>query len=475
MAVTAVTSAILARNLSADDFGMIGIAMVVIGFLVRVGDVGIASALIQRRSIDERVLETAQALNAFLLGALFLCALVLVPFCGAAFKNPAVAPVVGVLSFGLLIPAFGFLPSALLTREMRFATLRVPSVAGVLVRGFVSVGCALAGWKYWSLVMGNLAGSFTTAMLLRVVRPVKTKWRAHRGTAHELMQFGLPLWGSGLVAFAVFNVDNFVIGSLMGTTTLGYYTVAMTWSTFVAGTIFETVHSVLFPRFSEIQLDRARLGELYFRSLRLVTFVAVMSNATLFAVSDGFLVTVLGKGSFQWLPSRYPLQILCVYGALRASIEPVAPVIMALGRSGLFLRANLIPALLEVCLLPLVARKWGLVGVACVVCVAYGLQWIVYGPFLRRELEIGTGSLIKIGIPALLAAGLGVLSAWAIPVKDPLSWGGIIFRSALVCAVFTLVHEVLTGGAIVAEVRHAMKALKGKGNAPKRQAVDLEM
>ena len=459
MAVSMVTSAILARTLGADDFGVVGIAMVVIGFFSRMSDIGIASSLVQRRTLDNQVSETARALNLILVGVLFLFAQVLSPFTRAAFKNPAVPRVVSVLAFGLLISTLGFLPSALLTREMRFAKLRIPSVGGTLVRGIVAVSCALAGWNYWSLVAGNLAGNFTTAMLLRAVRPVKAKWRIYRGAAKELLHFGLPLWGSGLLVFAVFNIDNFAIGALMGTTELGYYTVAMTWSTFITATLYETVHSVLFPRFSQIQLDRAHLAEMYYRSLRVIIFVAVMSNATLFAVADGFLVTVLGKGSPRWLPSLGPLHILCVYGALRAIMEPVGPVIMALGRTKLFLRATLLPALVEICLLPLVAIKLGLAGVACLICVAYGLQWIVYGPFLKRELEVGPFRLLKLIIPVLLAAISGVLISRTIQLKDPLSWGSIVLRSAVVCVIFAVVHEVLTRGAFLAEIKYAAKTL----------------
>jgi O-antigen/teichoic acid export membrane protein len=458
MAVTMVTSAILARNLSASDFGVVGIAMSVIGLFQRFSDIGINSSLIQRRALDKKVLETAQTLNLILVGALFLCALIFGPFTGSAFKSPAVPRVISVLAFGLLISTFGFLPSALLAREMKFAKLRVPSVGGTLVRGLVAVGCALAGWSYWSLVAGNLAGSFAMAVLLRIVRPVKAKLRVYRDNAKQLLLFGLPLWGSGLLVFAVFNLDNFVIGSVIGTTMLGYYTVAMTWSTFISGTLYETVHSVLFPRFSQIQLDRAYLTELYYRSLRVIMFISVMANAALFSVAGGFLVTILGKGTPRWLPSLGPLQILCVYGALRASIEPVGPVIMALGRTKLFLWANLIPALIEICFLPWIALKWGLRGVAGLVCVAYGLQWIVYGPFLKRELGMGPSKLLKLAIPVSLAAISGVLVSRTIQLNDPLSWGSILLRSGVVCVVFSIVHEVLTRGAFLAEIKIVAKA-----------------
>jgi PST family polysaccharide transporter len=458
MAVGLWASTILARTLGAEDYGVVGIATVIIGFLDRFSDVGISAALVQRKSNDEQVLETAQALNLILAGTLFLCALIVAPFTVKIFNNRAVPQVVSVLAFGFLFSAIGFLPAALLTREMRFATLRTPSVAGTIIRGFVAVGCALAGWKHWSLVSGNLAGTFSTGMLLKVVRPIKVKWRINPKIGLELLRFGWPVWFSGLLIFTVFNVDNFVVGSLRGATQLGYYTVAWTWATFACNTVYEIVHSVLFPRFSRMQPNRDNLAAMYLRSLRVVMFAAVMVNAILFAVADGFLVTVLGKGNLRWLPALYPLQILCIYGAIRASMEPVGNVIMALGRPKLLLRAMVLPISLELCFLPLVAIKWGLEGVALLVCLAYALQWVVYGPFLKRELKVGPGMMLKFAFPVLAGAVLGVITSRAIPLVHPLAWQSIILRTGVTCAVFTIVHELLTGGGILSELRLVLKS-----------------
>ena len=158
MAVGVATSAILARNLGADDYGVVGIAMIVIGFLGRFSDIGMTAALVQRPRIDERVLETAQTLNLILAAVLFACALAAAPFMAVVFKNYAVPQVVSVLACSLLISAIGFLPSALLTREMRFAALRIPFVTGAVALDYFAYRIGLnagllADSRYCSGVM----------------------------------------------------------------------------------------------------------------------------------------------------------------------------------------------------------------------------------------------------------------------------------------------------------------------------------
>ncbi len=453
MGVGVLTTTVLQRNLGPEDYGVVGVAMIVIGFLGRFSDMGMSSALVQTPNIDAAVLETSQALNMALSVVLFLCAVIAVPFSGMVFKNPAVPAVVFALSFSFLVSAIGFLPSSLLAREMRFGALRMPSVAGSLMSAVVAMSCVFAGLKYWSLVAGTLAATLTTSLLLNIVHPVKARWRIHRDVANRLLKFGLPLVATGILIFMVFNMDKFIIGSIMGASQFGYYAVAFTWSTYVANTLYEIVHSVLFSRFSQVQNDRASLAAMYYRSLQVVVFGAVLVNASLFAVADGFLVTMLGKGSERWLPSLPVLQILCVYGVLRASMEPVGNVILALGRTKLLLLAGLLCIAVELCLLPFVAVRWGLTGVACLVSVAYALQWVIYGPFLKRELGIGPGVLMKLAVPVSLAAISAVLASRMIQLQNPLSWASIILRCSVVCVVFTLLHEALTRGSMLKEIK----------------------
>jgi O-antigen/teichoic acid export membrane protein len=139
-------------------------------------------------------------------------------------------------------------------------------------------------------------------------------------------------------------------------------------------------------------------------------------------------------------------------------MEPVGNVIMALGRPKLLLRAMVLPISLELCFLPLVAIKWGLEGVALLVCLAYALQWVVYGPFLKRELKVGPGMMLKFAFPVLAGAVLGVITSRAIPLVHPLAWQSIILRTGVTCAVFTIVHELLTGGGILSELRLVLKS-----------------
>lgn len=450
-------SMILARRLGADDYGVVGIALVVIGLLNRFSEMGLSAAIVQRPHVDSKTLATAQSINALIGLGLFLAAQALAPLADVILHSPASVTVVRVLAFGFLINVVGFLPNAMLTREMRFAELRIPAVCGAVIRGVLAITCAIAGLKYWSIVIGTMAGNVVSAVGLRMMRPIRVKWSLDRVIGAELLRFGGPLLGVSVLVFAVFNIDNAIIGAQLGTAELGYYTVAMTWGTFVCGTLTEVVHSVLFPRFSREQADRPLLRSMYLRSLRLILFGAVLVNTTLFCVSDGFLYFILGKSTDRWMPALDTLRVLCCYGAVRAAMEPIGNVLLALGRPKIIFHANLIAVAVELAALPFVASRFGILGVGIFLCLAYATQWAIYLPFLRRELKIGPRDFLPIIGPSLGAIGVVMAAAFILPVDATTAPSAMILKSTVAGAVFVAVHELLSRGSIFREAFGLLK------------------
>ena len=79
------------------------------------------------------------------------------------------------------------------------------------------------------------------------MRKVPLGFRFDWPDARDFLRFGLPLLGTGLLAFMIFNLANFAISSTLGTEQLGYYGQAFVWGSFICGLLADTVNSVLFP------------------------------------------------------------------------------------------------------------------------------------------------------------------------------------------------------------------------------------
>jgi lipopolysaccharide exporter len=460
MLVQFAATTILARNLTAADYGVVGFATGIVALLIRVNGLGLSRAVIRSPQLEPRTISTAATLNTVFSIAAFVCAQAAAPLAGLLLNSPPATLVVRVLAFRLLLSPIGFLSDCVLSRELRFGELRIGAVLGVVVRGIVSVSLALTGWKYWSLVIGILADVLVGNTVVRIRRPVRFHYSLDRAEASRLLAFGVPLTVAGLASFAVLNADNLAIGSLMGATTLGYYTIAFTWAIYGSAAVQEVVQLVLYPKFSQMQDEPGRVKDAYLRVLRLVTWAVALVNISLLVVADGFLVNWLGQGTARWLPAAPALQVLCIYGIVRASVEATVNPLLAFGNSTIVLKAQGLTAAVELLCLPLVVLRFGIEGVAVLVTVAYAVQYAVYFPFLRARLDVRAADLVRVFAPVLAASIVGTGLAYAMPGDRLAAPWSMVAQVWWVCAGFLTTHEFLTRGRVIAECRAIVRAVR---------------
>ena len=443
LCVALATSAV-ARNLDPSDYGVVGFAAIVIGFLGQFSDVGVASAAIRRPALDRRSLRTAFTMKIILGCTAFAAALFAAPFARRFFEHPATGNVIRVLALDFLVSAVGFMPLVTLTREQNFRALIVPGVLSAAARCLLIVVLLWCGWKFWAVVLADVGATLAGGVAMQAARNAPMRLEFDAPVAWEYLRFGLPLLGSGILVFLVLNMDNFLVGSRMGSAPLGYYALAFTWGSFVCGLLYGTVHNATFPAFSAIQEDAAAMRRWYLKTVDMVGFIAVAANAALLANARFFLVTFLGKGSGKWLPAASAMRILCVYGILRAITEPVGNCILARGRTKMLLQANALAGAVELLLLLPAVRTGRIELVAAAVLAAYATQAVIYLPFLRREFSIGVGDLVAQLWPVIPALLGGCLVTSLLP--DSLGGGLVTLaaRGLFTALAAALIHGVCT-------------------------------
>jgi len=438
------TTLVVARNLNPSDYGVVGFATIVIGFLAQFSDVGVGSAAIRRPTLDQRSLRTAFTLKILLSCAAFVAAFLIAPYAHHFFEHPATANVIRFLALDFLVTTIGFMPLVELTREQNFRALVIPGVVSAVARCILTIALIWFGWKYWAVVYADVAANLAGSIAMQAARKIPIRFQFDWSVAREYLHFGVPLLGSGALIFLILNMDNFLVGSRMGSAKLGYYALAFTWGSFICGLLYGTVHSAMFPAFSAIQEDTVAMRRWYLKTVDMVGFVAVVVNTTLLANAHFFLVTVLGKGTDKWLPAATALKILCIYGIIRVVTEPVGNCIMARGRTKTLLRANALAGAVELILLLLVLRTGRIELVAAAVFIAYPTQAIIYLPFLRREFSITFWDLVAQLWPVIPA----LIGGYAITSLLPDSLGGTFLtlacRGLFTALTVALIHGLCT-------------------------------
>lgn len=393
----------VARIVAPKEFGVFAIALVVHTVVVNISDFGVSAALI--RDDAERVPASAPTIVTISLVASAalggLVALLSGPL-ARSLSSPAAATPIAIMALNLPLAGLTAVPSAMLRREFRMDRIFLADFANLAVSSAVVLVLALQGLGALALAWSWVAGQLATTLILLAYRAGRYRpgWRP--AEARRLLDFGLPIVGSNLLALLVLNVDYIVVGHVLGARALGLYMLAFNISGWASNVFGAVIRSVSMPAFARMRLEGRDMPEQFLKALRLVTGVTVPVCLILGGLARPAVVAIYGP---KWSAAASALVGLSVLGAGRILIELAGDYLVTLGRTRSVFFA-LIPWLAALAAtLILVARPYGIAGVGAgqaivVLCIVAP----VYGLLLR-----GTG----VGIwAALRALAPGV--AWAL-------------------------------------------------------------
>ncbi len=263
--VQLISSVLLARLLVPDDFGMLGMALVIVGIGQIFADFGIGAAIVQSQTADRLVLSSCFWAN-LAVGVLLALAISLAsPLIAAFYQRPTLAPLVVAASLTLVLSAAMVVPRSLLYKDMRFAELAKAQFLGSVGGAIVAVGLAWAGFGVWSLVIQPLAGTAITLAVswgyARLLPKLEFSWSGIRG----LVRFSVGVLGTDLLNYANRNTDSLLIGRTLGAGPLGFYSMSYQIMLYPLQQVSSVIVKVLFPTLSQLQDELPRFREAYLK------------------------------------------------------------------------------------------------------------------------------------------------------------------------------------------------------------------
>jgi O-antigen/teichoic acid export membrane protein len=378
-AVQVVTSIIVARIVAPEAYGLLGMAIVVTGFLMVFQSLGFGSALIQRKEINETLTSSLFFVNIAFAALLAAGLVAAAPLCSRVYGDDRVGPIIAVLSLTFILGSLGLIPSSLLTRRLEFQRLAWVDIATSAVSAASVVALALADWGVWALVWSSVLGMAARTVFLFIVCDWRPQWIFSWSEVHGVLGFGANLTGFSIVNYFSRNADNFIIGAFLGATPLGYYSLAYRILLFPRDAVTGVLTRVLFPAFSRMQDDDARLKAAYLRACGAIAFVSFPVMVGIFVVAQPFVEVVLGE---PWLPAVPLIAVLAPLGALESLLATVRQLFIAKGRADWYFRwgagGGIVFTASFVAGLP-----WGVLGVAvayALVCVPWSLLsfWLAF-------------------------------------------------------------------------------------------------
>ena len=460
----AVTAA-LARLLSPQDYGLVGLAAVYVGLATVLAQFGISAALIQRVELTPRYVRAG--FTASILLGCFTTTVVwfTAPVVSAALGTSQLTPIIRGLSLGFLLANPGFIAEALSQRNLMWRRLMwVDVTAFLLGYAIPAVALAAAGFGVWALVVSSLSQSLVRTAALLGLQP-HPKWPRIGPEIRELLRYGSHFTVARIFNYTAGQGDNLVVGRVLGIVPLGYYSRAFKLMTILVTYFAAVVTRVLFPIMSRLQGDRDRLRSTYLTGAAVLALVSAPLGALLVVLAPEFIGVILGP---RWAPATVPFQILtagimlrnvylmayCLDGAMGAMRKRTV-------RDGIYA--------LAVVLGSLAGTRFGLVGVATGVVVAIAVNYFIGAAMSLSMLgatwrDYARSQLPAVGLGLLTAAvayplRLGLLSAGFNQITVLVVSGSI---SLMVLALLYVIQPAVIGRYGTLAVRHLTDAISSR-------------
>ncbi len=301
------STAMLARLLTPQDFGLIAMVSAITGFILIFKDMGLSMATVQKAEITHEQISTLFWVNVALSLTVMLITFALSPVIAWFYNDPRLIWITLILAFGFVFGGLTVQHQAILKRQMRFTALVIIDVVSMLIGIAIAVISAWNGMKYWSLVFMQLA----TVLSVMLGTWFSCNWRpgipVKRSGVCEMLAFGGNLTGFGVINYFARNLDNILIGQYWGAQPLGLYSKAYSLLLLPIGQIVAPVSSVAIPALSRLQDDPRRYRNYYLKAIKMIAYVSMPLITGMSVLSEEIVGLVLGE---QWHDSVVIFQIL---------------------------------------------------------------------------------------------------------------------------------------------------------------------
>lgn len=311
MGLQFVVNMVLAWVLTPAEYGVVGVLTIFIVVSNTLIDGGFTSALIQQKRPTENDYSTLFFWN---VGFSMLCYLILfliAPLVALFFKMPELCDVLRVLGLCIIASAFGQVQLVRLRKNLKFGTIAIVNLTGLIVASAISIYMAYNGFSYWSLVAMTVSQQTTLTLLYWGV----TRWHPSlsfsKKSFRTLFSYGGYLFAASILQDIGKNLQGVIIGKRFSNTQLGYYTQASKLDQVVSYSIPQALIQVLFPVFSSIQDDRDKLCGMMETGIRVISAVIMPLLMLLVIVASPLVLWLYHEA---WLGCVPYFRILCVGG-----------------------------------------------------------------------------------------------------------------------------------------------------------------
>ena len=372
--VTFLVGIILARILSPDEYGIIGIVTIFTSILTGIVDSGFSNALIRKTDASNEDYNTMFIINMVVSVILFLLLFLSAPQIATFFARPELVEIIRVMGLILIFQACSIVQITILTKRIDFKTKTRASIVAAIISGIIGITMAYRGLGVWALVGQQLSRNLLYTVCLWLLNRWWPSWKFSIESFHYMWGFGWKLMLSGLLNNIWNQLYQVVVGKFYSPAILGQYSRSHEYANLFSTNLTSILQRVSYPVLSELQVDINRMVSAYRRLIKVSMFVTAVCMISMGAVSEPLIYCLIGP---QWNEAARFLPLICISMSLYPLHAINLNMLQVQGRSDVFLYLEIVKKVIAIgpiCLGIFVNIYWMLIGSIVVGIVSFFLN-----------------------------------------------------------------------------------------------------
>ena len=412
-----ISNIVLARLLTPENYGLIGMLMVFITISNILIDGGFGAALIQKNNPTERDYSTIFCVNSIVA---FICYLVLflsAPLIAKFYNQPELVILLRILGLIIVIDAFSVVQNNILVKNLNFKKITIIKIIVASIASTAAIISALCGLGVWSLVIQYITNSTIRTILLWTTTSWKPVLKFSKQSFRTLFGFGSKLLIASLISEIYRNFQVLIIGKFFPAKEVGYFSQAKQLENVPTSSIIAIVNQVTYPVFSQLQDSKDKMVSGIRRCIKTLASVNFPLMIFLAVIAEPLFVLLYSE---KWLPSVPYFQWLCVgFGLLLVVHNSNLSLLKALGRSDTVLKLEIVKKILGLIFI-FSFMHFGVIGILWALAINSIIEFFLNGYFTGKYIGYGIIKQAEDIIPVLLVAGISGVVCFVIPKLIPM-------------------------------------------------------
>jgi len=319
-------TAILARILTPNDFGIIAIATVIITFFNMISEIGIAPAIIQYKELSSNDISNIFSLTVYIGIICSIVFFLISPYIATFYHSEILVNILQYLSVSLLFATLNIVPNALFYRDKKFKFISIRTFFIQLIVGIISVISALLGLGVYSLLIPPILSNIILFIVSYVYYPQVFTFYISKEPIKKIFSFSSYQFLFNIINYLTRNLDKLLIGKFIDMTSLGYYEKSYRLMMLPLSNISSVINPVLHPLLSDFQKSKNEMEIQYSKIVRLLGFIGIFITTVCFWGAKEIILITFGE---QWIDAVYVFKILSLSIIFQLIMSPCGAIYQA--------------------------------------------------------------------------------------------------------------------------------------------------